>query len=101
MKKNTEAEQIRKEMAALSDEELGAVAGGFDTFPDQDGVDRHSWFVTLMMNHCRNNRITEYFVREYFIRPLGCHSFNEARDLTALLMSYFKEKNIANCILVD
>lgn len=50
MKKNTEAEQIRKEMAALSDEELGAVAGGFDTFPDQDGVDRHSWFVTLMMN---------------------------------------------------
>ena len=50
MKKNTETEQIRKEMVALSDEELGAVAGGFDTFPDQDGVDRHSWFVTLMMN---------------------------------------------------
>ena len=50
MKKNTETEQIRKEMVALSDEELSAVAGGFDTFPDQDGVDRHSWFVTLMMN---------------------------------------------------
>lgn len=39
-----------KGKAVLSDEELKSVAGGFDTFPDQDGVDRHSWFVTLMMN---------------------------------------------------
>ena len=50
MNKNTETGQVRKEMLALSDEELCAVTGGFDTFPDQDGVNRHSWFVTLMMN---------------------------------------------------
>ncbi|MBP5167966.1 MAG: hypothetical protein ILP14_02020 [Oscillospiraceae bacterium] len=49
MKKGTETEQIWKAVA-LPDEELGAVTGGFDTFRDQDGVDRHSWFVTLMMN---------------------------------------------------
>lgn len=39
-----------KSTAALSDEEMNAVTGGFETFPDKDGVDRHSWFVTLMLN---------------------------------------------------
>lgn len=49
MKIVTEPEPIRK-TGALPDEELSSVTGGFDTFRDQDGVDRHSWFVTLMMN---------------------------------------------------
>ena len=49
MKKGTEQELIRK-TGVLPDEVLSTVTGGFDTFRDQDGIDRHSWFVTLMMN---------------------------------------------------
>ena len=43
-------EQAVKKMIALHDRELNEVTGGLTTFPDKDGVDRHSWFVTLLMN---------------------------------------------------
>ena len=48
--KNEKKKSSAGNTAVLSEEELNAVTGGFETFPDRDGVDRHSWFVTLMMN---------------------------------------------------
>ena len=49
-------EKIVKKMISMSDRELSEVSGGLTTFPDQDGVDRHSWFVTLLMNLLRGGK---------------------------------------------
>lgn len=60
------------------------------------------YFITSLRNHCRNSKLDEFFVREYLIKfPLQMRGYNESWDLTDLLMSYFKEKHIANCIVVD
>ena len=49
-------EKAVKKMIALHDRELKDVTGGLTTFPDKDGMDRHSWFVTLLMNLLRGGK---------------------------------------------
>jgi hypothetical protein len=60
-----------------------------------------SYFETELRNHNRNAKLIEWVVRDYFIRyPLGMN-INDGYDLTQLLFSYFKDKHIDNCIIVD
>ena len=60
-----------------------------------------SYFETELRNHNRNTKLVEWVVRDYFIRyPLGMN-INDAYNLTQLLFSYFKDKHIDNCIIVD
>jgi hypothetical protein len=61
------------------------------------------YFETQLRNHCRST-LTEWVIRDYFIRyPLRMRGIGllEVHYLTQLLFSYFKEKHIDNCILVD
>lgn len=59
------------------------------------------YFITTFRNHCRGTKLNEWFVREYLIvYPLNMHDYNKSWDLTELLMSYFKEKHLDNCIIV-
>lgn len=60
-----------------------------------------SYFETELRNHNRNSKIIKHVLMDYFIRyPLGI-SINDAYNLTELLFSYFKDKHIDNCIIVD
>ena len=60
-----------------------------------------SYFETELRNHNRNSKIIEHVLMDYFIRyPLRI-DINDAYVLTKLLLSYFKEKHIDNCIIVD
>ena len=60
-----------------------------------------SYFETELRNHNRNTKLVEWVVRDYLIRyPLGM-SINDGYNLTQLLFSYFKDKQIDNCIIVD
>lgn len=60
-----------------------------------------SYFEAELRNHNRNTKLVEWVVRDYFIRyPLGMN-INDAYNLTQLLFSYFKDKHIDNCIIVD
>ena len=60
-----------------------------------------SYFETELRNHNRNTKLVEWVVRDYFIRyPLGMN-INDGYSLTQLLFSYFKDKHIDNCIIVD
>ena len=46
--------------------------------------------------------LNEWVIREHFIqRPLGMHDYNKSWEISALLWSYFKDKHIDNCIIVD
>ena len=48
--------------------------------------------------------ISRWVIKEHFIyRPLQSklHAYMEVEALTNLLMSYFKDKHIDNCIIVD
>ena len=60
------------------------------------------YFVTVLRNHCRTN-LTHFFAMEFLIqRPLNSYyDYNKSWDLTELLWSYFKEKHIDNCIIID
>ena len=60
------------------------------------------YFVTTIRNHCRTN-LTQFFAREFLIqRPLNSYyDYNRSWDLTELLWSYFKEKHMDNCIIID
>lgn len=60
-----------------------------------------SYFETELRNRNRNTKLVEWVVRDYFIRyPLRINTY-EAFDITNLLFSYFKDKHIDNCIIVD
>lgn len=60
-----------------------------------------SYFETELRNHNTNTKLLEWVVRDYFIRyPLRITTY-EAFDITNLLFSYFKDKHIDNCIIVD
>jgi hypothetical protein len=60
-----------------------------------------SYFETELRNHC-NTKLTKWVFRDYFIRyPLRKLTILEASNLADLLFSYFKEKHIDNCILID
>lgn len=60
------------------------------------------YLVTILRNHCRSCHLTQSFVRECLIqRPLNLYDYNKSWDLTELLWSYFKERHIDNCIIVD
>ena len=59
-----------------------------------------SYFETELRNHC-DTKLDMWVVRDYFIRyPLRLNLI-EAYGLTDLLFSYFKDKHIDNCIIVD
>ena len=59
------------------------------------------YFITEIRNHCRGTKLDECFIREHLIiYPLGLYDYNQSWGLTYLLMSYFKEKHIHNCIIV-
>lgn len=60
-----------------------------------------SYFETELRNHNRNTKLLEWVVRDYFIRYPLAMNINEGNNLTALLFSYFKDKHIDNCIIVD
>ena len=48
--------------------------------------------------------LNEWIIREYFInRPLNLNTYNysKAWDITDLLWSYFKDKHIDNCIIIN
>ena len=60
-----------------------------------------SYFETELRNRNGNTKLLEWVVRDYFIRyPLRINTY-EAYDITRLLFSYFKDKHIDNCIIVD
>lgn len=60
-----------------------------------------SYFETELRYHNRNTKLVEWVVRDFFImRPLGMN-INDGHNLTQLLFSYFKDKHIDNCIIVD
>ena len=63
----------------------------------------HNQFMILYFENVLRNysRLERWVVRDYFIRyPLGMN-INDGYDLTQLLFSYFKDKHIDNCIIVD
>ena len=60
-----------------------------------------SYFETELRNHNRNTKLLEWVVRDYFIRYPLAMNINEGYNLTALLFSYFKDKHIDNCIIID
>ena len=60
-----------------------------------------SYFETELKNHNQSNKLLEWVVRDYFIRYPLAMNINEGNNLTALLFSYFKDKHIDNCIIVD
>lgn len=60
-----------------------------------------SYFETELRYRNRNAKLLEWVVRDYFIRYPLAMNINEAYNLTDLLFSYFKEKHIDNCIIVD
>ena len=60
-----------------------------------------SYFETELRNHC-NTKLNKWVFMDYFIRyPLRRLTMLEASNLADLLFSYFKEKHIDNCILID
>ena len=60
-----------------------------------------SYFETELRNHNQSNKLIEWAFCDYLVRyPLGIN-VNDAYNLTKLLFSYFKEKHIDNCIIVD
>ena len=60
-----------------------------------------SYFETELRNHNRNTKLLEWVVRDYFIRYPLAMNINEGYSLTALLFSYFKDKHIDNCVIID
>ena len=61
-----------------------------------------SYFETELRNHNRNTKLVEWAVANYLIKyPLGISDIYEVQNLTSLLFSYFKDKHIDNCIIVD
>jgi hypothetical protein len=60
-----------------------------------------AYLETLLRNNFGSS-LTKERVRSYLIRQtLNIWDYNESWDLTYLLMSYFKDKHIDNCIIVD
>lgn len=60
-----------------------------------------AYLETLLRNNFGSS-LSDIRVREYLIRQtLGIWDYNKSWDLTYLLMSYFKDKHIDNCIIVD
>lgn len=60
-----------------------------------------SYFETELRNHNRYNKLIQWVIEDYFIRyPLRITTY-EADTITDLLFSYFKDKHIDNCIIVD
>jgi hypothetical protein len=56
------------------------------------------YFENVLRNY---SRLERWVVRDYFIvYPLGINIY-DAYNLTDLLFSYFKDKHIDNCIIVD
>ena len=63
----------------------------------------HNQFMILYFENVLRNysRLERWVVRDYFIvYPLGIN-IHDAYNLTDLLFSYFKDKHIDNCIIVD
>ncbi len=59
-------------------------------------------FFEAQLRYYCGNRLTKWVFNDYFIRyPLRRLTMLEASNLTELLFSYFKEKHIDNCILID
>lgn len=57
-----------------------------------------SYFENELRNHNQSNKLIEWaFFAKY---PLGI-SINDTYNLTALLFSYFKNKHIYNCLIID
>ena len=60
-----------------------------------------SYLETELRIHNPSSKLVEWVVRDYFIKyPLSINTY-EAYDITCLLFSYFKDKHIDNCIIVD
>lgn len=58
-------------------------------------------FFEYQLESC-GTHLREWVVRERLIQwPLKMYDYNKSWDLTELLWSYFKEKHIDNCIIID
>ena len=60
-----------------------------------------SYLETELRNHCRSSKLNEWVFMYYFFRYPLCMGVMEAHDMAKLLFSYFKEKHIDNCIIID
>ena len=59
-----------------------------------------AYFENVLKRYCYN-KVEKRFIMVYFIKyPLKITEY-EAKNITDLLFSYFKEKHIDNCIIVD